>query len=363
MDGPRSPSANEWPNILEFLNHSLRNDIEWSIANEYPTALTPTNLHNIQIISDEDRIISHAVVKPLIIKSPNLIFKVGAIGSVVTNPEYRNQGYSSQVIQSCLKLCEKQQCDVSILWTGLFDFYRKFDFELSGYEYSFIINKEIITPQLNLRYSHDPKVAVDAILRLYNQHTVCSVRSTDELKKYLNIPNTKLYTAWDVNGKLAAYAVEGKGIDLNGYIHEWGGNTPAIMSLLNYIYNLKKHSFTFIAPKHSQGLINQLSSQVNFANEGHLGMIRIMDFAQLSTKIKRAFRAVGVLDIVLEQQGDQYIFGCGNDLYTMSTVRDMTQLIFGPVKWDEMNFIKPETRQKLAKLLPLPFWVWGWDSI
>lgn len=363
MNGPRTPSANEWPVLMEFLDHSLRQNSDWSIEKEYPTALTPTNIHNIQIISDEDNIVSHAVVKPLIIKTPHMVFKVGAIGSVVTKPEYRNLGYSSQVIESCLKLCEKQQCDISILWTDLFDFYRKFDFELSGYEYSFVIDKEIIAPIQNHRYSNDTRVAVDAIFRLYTQHTVSSVRSTDELKKYLSIPNTKLYTAWDKEGKLAAYAVEGKGIDLNGYIHEWGGNTSAILGLLNYIYSLKKQPFTFIAPKHSQGLIRQLSAQASYSNEGHLGMIKIMDFDQLAAKIKRAYRSLGVVDIVFEKQGDSYIFGCGRDLYTMNSIRDLTKLIFGPVEWDKMDFIAPETRTKLAKLLPLPFWIWGWDSI
>jgi predicted acetyltransferase len=363
MEGPRSPSANEWPNLIQFLDRSLRQDSNWSIAKEYPTALTPSNLHNIQIISDEDQIVSHAVVKPLIVKTPHLVLKVGAIGSVVTNPEYRNQGYSSQIIQSCLKLCEKQQCDISILWTDLFEFYRKFDFELAGYEYSFVIDKEILTPNLDLRFSNDPRVAVEAILRLYTQHTVCTVRSTDELKKYLSIPNTKIYTAWSSDGRLAAYAVEGKGIDLNGYIHEWGGSTSAIMGLLNYIYKIKKEAFTFISPKHSQGLIHQLNVQASFANEGHLGMIKIMDFNQFSTKIKRAFRSIGVVDIVLEKQDENYIIGCGNDLYKMSSIRDLTKLIFGPIVWDEIEYIRPETRSQLAKLLPLPFWIWGWDSI
>ena len=216
MEGPRSPREAELPQVLDFLNKKLRSEANWSIAAEYPTALTPNNLHNMRIIADDDKVLSHAVMKPLIIKSPHVIYKVGAIGSVVTDDQHRGQGLSTQVIQDCLKSASEQSCDIAILWTDLFDFYRRLGFELAGSEISFIIEENFEVPAHTLRFSTDSKVSPDAIYRLYSQHSVNSVRTIEETRKFLSIPETKVYTAWEPNGQLAAYAIEGKGIDLGG---------------------------------------------------------------------------------------------------------------------------------------------------
>ena len=95
MEGPRSPTENEFDRVLDFLNGQLRPDSQWSIAQEYPTALSTTNLHNMRIITENERILSHAVLKPLIVKTPHVVLKVGAIGSVVTDESARGQGLST----------------------------------------------------------------------------------------------------------------------------------------------------------------------------------------------------------------------------------------------------------------------------
>jgi predicted acetyltransferase len=364
MEGPRSPAENELSTVLNFLNKELRAEAQWSIDNEYPTALVPSNIHNMRIIKDQTQIVSHAVVKPLIIKSPYAIYKVGAIGSVVTDPKYQNQGHSKTVLNDCLELARSQQCDVAILWTGLHDFYRKIGFELAGTEMSLIIDKPLTEATApDLRFSSDPKVAPEAIFRLYSNHTVSTVRTIDETRKYMNIPQTKVYTAWEKNGALAAYAIEGKGADLGGYIHEWGGAVSKLIPLLNYIQTQKKSQLTIICPRHSQNLITQLLQKGAMANEGFLGMIKILNHDQLFGKIKRAFRAEGVSDIVLEKNKDGFLFGVGQELFTMTSESDMVNLLFGPVDIQRLDMMTEKARNQLAKILPLPFWVWGWDSV
>ena len=274
MEGPRSPREAELPQVLDFLNKKLRSEAPWSIAAEYPTAFATNNLHNMRIIADDEKVLSHAVMKPLIIKSPHVIYKVGAIGSVVTDDQHRGQGFSTQVIQDCLKSATEQSCDIAILWTDLFDFYRRMGFELAGYEYSFVIEEDFDVPPINLRFSTDPKIAPDAIYRLYSSHTVNSVRTMEETRKFLSIPETKVYTAWEPNGQLAAYAIEGKGIDLGGYIHEWGGSVSKLMALLSFIRAQKGQPYTIIVPKHSTNLIEQLQRKTVTMNQGFLGMIK-----------------------------------------------------------------------------------------
>lgn len=363
MEGPRSPREAELPHVLDFLNKKLRSEAPWSIAAEYPTALTPNNLHNMRIIADEDRVLSHAVMKPLIIKSPHVIFKVGAIGSVVTDDQHRGQGLSTQIINDCLKSATEQSCDIAILWTDLFDFYRRMGFELAGSEISFIIEDNFDVTPTNLRFSTDNRVSPDAIYRLYSAHSVNSVRTIEETRKFLSIPETKVYTAWESNGQLAAYAIEGKGVDLGGYIHEWGGSVSKLMALFSFIRAHKNQPYTIIVPKHSVNLIEQLQRKPVTMNRGFLGMIKLVNFDQLAAKIKRTFRAEGVADIVLEKHANHFVIGVGQDLYTINNETDMVRLLFGPMDYRAIGIFKEETVQKFEKILPLNLWIWGWDSI
>lgn len=363
MEGPRPPSGQEWPELLDFLTTNLRKEQKWSISDEYPTALTPANLHNVRIMTENKQIISHAVFKPLIIKTPHLILKVGAIGSVVTDERYRQQGLSREILKDCIKLALDQHCDFAILWTQLFDFYRKLGFELAGHEMNYVFENEFNPMIEGLRYSADAKVAPESLFRLYGQHTVNTVRTLEEFKKYLKIPQTQVYTAWDSSGTLVAYAIEGKGADLTDYIHEWGGGVKPLISLFSWIRKTKARPFTLIAPIHSQNIRREIEKYAPITHQGYLGMLKIIDFDQLAAKIKRAFRAAGVADIVLERQGHYVLFGCGKELITLEKEADVTQLLLGPLQADKIPHFQPDTVQKLSKILPLPLWLWGWDSI
>lgn len=363
MEGPRSPREQELPQVVDFLNKKLRAESSWPITAEYPTALAPSNIHNMRIISDGEKVLSHAVLKPLIVKTPQIIFKVGAIGSVVTDQDHQGQGLSSQLIYNCIELAKEQNCDMAILWTNLYDFYRKFGFELCGTEVSVIFEEEFQVPDQGLRFSSDNKISSEAIHRLYSQHTVGSIRNPEDTKKFLSIPQTKVYTAWEANGTLAAYAIEGKGADLTGYIHEWGGGVSKLMSLLSYIRRTKKEPFTMICPRHSLNLLKSLSTIDVTINEGFLGMIKVVQFDQLAAKIKRAFRAEGVADFVLEKQGSHFVFGIGAEIFTLNNEQDMTKFLFGPVNYEDLQIFSPGALEKIKKVLPLNLWVWGWDSI
>lgn len=115
---PRSPAPIELNKVIDFLNKNLRLNISWPITKEYPTALSTSNIHNMSIITDDnqEQILAHALLKPFICKTPYTIFKVGAIGSVVTDPAARNQGLSSQNLKNCIA---KADFDYSTLYKHL----------------------------------------------------------------------------------------------------------------------------------------------------------------------------------------------------------------------------------------------------
>lgn len=363
MDGPKAPNEIEYSNLIQFLNTELRGQENWSITNEYPLAFNEGNRRNIRIITEQNKVISHALVRPLIVKTPVAPFKVAAIGSVVTSSDHRKNGYSTKVIESCLQLAMSQNCELAILWTNLHDFYRRLGFELAGSELSIIFDRQLQLPDSNLKFIEGAKVAPEAIHRLYQQHTVASHRTLDELRQSLKIPNSRIYTAWDTHGLLQAYAIEGKGADLLGYVHEWGGGVPSLLQLFNHIQLQQNKPITIITPKHAQNLIRQCKEHHLAIHEGFLGMVKILDVQKIINKVKRYAKSQGVTDLVLEYQDHKLFIGMRDNILTTDSEGDMARIFFGPLTPSEIQLFSETTRTALAKILPLPLWVWGWDSV
>ena len=364
MKGPRSPDNLEYPKVLSFLDENLRSDVKWSISDEYPTAINPKNQHNIRIITDEENVLSHAVWRPLLVQTKMGLYKVAMIGSVVTNETHRNQGLSRKIIEDCVTQAEAHGCDFAILWTDKYDFYRKLGFELAGTEYCGSVDRELQNAQEGLRIVEGAQIAPEALLKVYQKHTVHSLRNLEEIRSYLQIPNSRIYTAWSANNTLEAYAVEGKGKDLDAHIHEWGGNVKAIFTLINHIRTKQNRNIQIMIPEHSSNLRTHLEEQGVPCHKGFLGMIKLLNHSTLFSKVLRHARAgLNHHDFHLHKNGDEFHFGVNGKNFTTDKEVDIAHLIFGPLKPSEIYGFDKATAQILDQIFPLPMWIWGWDSI
>jgi N-acetylglutamate synthase-like GNAT family acetyltransferase len=363
MEGPRPLHEHELGAFVDFLSTELRPNKPWSIAEEYPVAIQNSNLNNVRVIKDNGEFLSAAVMKPLVVKTPAGLFKVAAIGSVVTGAKHRNQGLSQQILQDCLAAARLHGCDFAILWTNLYDFYRKIGFELAGSEVCLSIPKDMQVEDSGLRFLQSSKVDPEAILRLYSQHTVGSLRTADEIRKFLDIPNSRVFTAWDSLNRLQAYAVEGKGADLDGYIHEWGGGVSKLLPLLKFATETEGRPLNLIAPAHSANLARQMKEQGATEHAGVLGMIKILNTQQLLLKLKKNIRGLGVEGVALEQRDGQIYIGQGEHIFRTDAESDLVKLIFGPLKASQLNAFDKETAVILESVFPINMWIWGWDSV
>jgi hypothetical protein len=244
------------------------------------------------------------------------------------------------------------------------NFYRKLGFELGGTEISLSIPQNFKCTEVpGLRFVNSNKVDPEAILRLYSQHSAGSVRTADEIRRLLQIPNMRVYTAWDEQNKLQAYAIEGKGADLEGYIHEWGGGVSKLLPLLKFATQEQKKPLTIITPPHSQNLIRQLKEAGAVEHSGVLGMIKILNAPALLTKIKKYIRSTGVEDVVLEAREGRFYMGYREEIFSTDSESDLVRLLFGPLKAGELNAFDKNTAEVFERLFPLSLWIWGWDSV
>lgn len=357
----KSPgSQTEVQSLLNFLTQQLRPQVNWSIDSEYPQVFQERNRHNLKLIEVNGQPVTHAALRPIILQTPQLMLKVGAIGSVVTDPQFRGHGYSRQVIQECLEQAQRQDCDFAILWSDLHDFYRKLGFELAGFEEYFLIQKPLPVNTSLLRFMQSNQVDPEAILRLYNKHTIHSYRTADEIRQFLKIPNTKLYTAWSDQNQLMAYAVEGKGADLTGFIHEWGGQIEEICQLINYVLEQKKQPFTMLLGPHNVNLMTRLQRFGISGQQGYLGLIKLLNTLSFGKKVQKLARQQKLNFELLQLESGQYqITFEGQRLY-FKNESELVRIFFGPLPRLDLN---PENEQKWQRFLPLSTWIWGWDSI
>jgi hypothetical protein len=90
-------------------------------------------------------------------------------------------------------------------------------------------------------------------------------------------------------------------------------------------------------------------------------MIKLISHDQFFAKIKKAVRSLGMNDFVLEKRNNEFIMGFAGDLIAITDEKDLVRVLFGPVP--EIPFVQTETQRKFAQFLPLPMWIWGWDSV
>lgn len=354
----------ELQDIYKFLDSNTRHLRSWSVLEEYPSAFHPNNHSNIRIVRENNEIISHAVLKTTLIKTPYCIFNVGMIGSVFTQQNHRHKGISSEVINDCIERAKELKCDFVMLWTDLFDFYKKFGFELAGSELSLILSPKF-QPAMepDCKIIEGRQVDPHALHRVYQKHSVTSTRSVQDVKQFLNIPNSRVYTAWDKNNQMVAYAVEGKGTDLQGYIHEWGGSTNALLQLFQHIQKAQQKEVIVISPLHCKNLIRRCEESGAQSFQGILGMVKVLDPKTMTKKAQQTARRMGIKDFAIEWHNETLYFGTSEEMFKTDSLSDITQLLFGPKKPSEIHSFQPDIAEKLDRLLPLPLWIWGWDSI
>ena len=361
----KKPNPEDWNNINSFLKKSLRDQVDWTLDDEYPLAFSEKNRHNIRYIEDDGKICSHAVLHPTLIRTHYHLFKVGLIGSVVTAPDDRGKGYSGKIIESCIEASKENGCDFAILWTDLFNFYAKFGFEVGGTEIALQVDEKFTAPiKDSIKILDTSKVSSASLLKIYNQHQLKTIRHSSDVEKYLNIPNSEVYTAWNrQTNALEAYCVVGKGADFMNYIHEWGGNVSSVMSLIKHIYNQKKKSVTIITPPQCKNLIRQMEDHQAQKFFGVLGMIKIINPLNFCKKIKKGARALGYDSFVFEFRENKYYFGYGDEIYQTDSDQDITRLVFGPLNPGQIHSFSDQALEAFEQIFPIPFWVWGWDSI
>ncbi len=178
----------------------------------------------------EGQLLSSISVRIAQLKTNSGTVPVGLMGAVVTHPKYRGQGLVSKLIPMALEWAHKQGAKDVFLWGGEHSLYSKFGFDLCGEQFRVPL-ENLPQPKMDLPVSRGWAPLLFECLKERRYGLCLSDRD------YFWISAHKNVDWWWIGNekKIRAYAALGRGIDLQGLIHEWGGEREALFYLLSEI--------------------------------------------------------------------------------------------------------------------------------
>jgi hypothetical protein len=140
-----------------------------------------------------------------------------------------------------------------------------------------------------------------------------------------------------------AYVAIGRGIDLNGIVHEWGGNPQALRALLAWLKATRPGLILLGAP----WILAQFGIDVKQAKPEYLCLARVFD----PERIVKAFYPASDFKAIAEEAGFKISGKQGSGLLS---VPDAARLVFGP-------HVEDDGAKRLS--VPIPLWIWGLDAV
>ncbi|MGE0616501.1 MAG: GNAT family N-acetyltransferase [Bacteriovoracia bacterium] len=267
------------------------------------------------------------------------VLPVCIIGGVATHPNARGLGYASKLVSICNEWATEHGAAASLLWGSEFDLYHRLGFDLCG--------SQIQLPIAGIG------AAAGAIEQGWNP-AIFHQQVARREGLVIEPGDQRWYTAhknvlWFWNGPKdhpTAYVGLGRGIDLQGIIHEWGGEPSALRELLAGV--AKVHPEATILG--SRELFRRHGILFDDAASQYLCLAKVLDPQRLvmsyhpTVKVESTRWPASNGDATWEIQiGDR-------TTYLKDT--DLPKFFFGP----ERNI------PGFDLYLPLPLWVWGLDA-
>jgi N-acetylglutamate synthase-like GNAT family acetyltransferase len=317
--------------LVTWLDSLLRKDSDISVAEDLPLLFEKSEQVSRRLIIAGGRPAAHAAARLIDVECAGGVVRAAVIGAVATDPKHRRRGLGSRVIATLLDDLAARGVALAILWADVPKFYEGLGFALAGRETIFICPRQAW---------HAPRrtttrLATDADLRairILHEHEACRVRRDEATwRKLLALPKTDFYVI-EREGRVIAYGVVGKGHDLAGCLHEWGGEEVLLPVLVGGVFSLRTERELYVmSPPWKRQAARAMGFHHAIAHAGPLAMLRALDRPALR-------RSLGIADVTAlpEDHGDfvRRVFGCPS---------------------------QPEAAE--GSPLPVPFYLFGLDSM
>jgi len=232
-------------------------------------------------LTEHGEVCSACAILPREFVVPGGRLRLGLIGYVATDSSTRGRGFASSVLDAAEAALADRGCVASLLWADDPAFYERRGYRTLGRELDFCVDAKALDalPRWGSTRELDPERDAEQVQALVAARPIGVERNLDEMRALLNIPGLRGRVATR-GGEVVAFACEGKGPDLHGTIHDWGGETLAVLALIGELaapHVAAGRAAFVIAPHAMLPTVRGLIDLGLAAKLGILGMGRLLD--------------------------------------------------------------------------------------
>ncbi len=291
----------------------------------------------------------------------------GLIGSVSTDPDFRQRGLATRVLIDAEERLTRSGCHFALLWADDADFYLARGWRPMGVEVDFAIPADL---RLLLPRCESVRVAQEGdaagIHALYVGHPQRIDRTTVETEQLLAAPGVDTLVA-ESGGQMVGYACMGRGEDLRHVVHEWGGPVEIILGLVRShmeraMLRSDNGDVFLMTPAGSEELHGELERLGCEGLVGILGLGKILDIDS-TTRLLRDVAVDTTFEPVVSADGPTGVRIAGSRAAVTVPRTELLSLLF-PARGDRFHLERVERAAGADfSRLPLEPFAWGLDSI
>ena len=369
MEGPRRAKVSEYDELMTLINRSFYPHSREGIQREYNHIYRPSHraASNNLIIRHQGKIVSNVGLFPLSLRVEDALLKVGGIGGVCTDANYRGQGLMSRLLKKSIKIMETEGYDISWLG-GDRKRYGNFGWETAGRQYHFTVSRrhlsDLPSAFSRVRFFEESKSDLRKIAAIYEKQPVRNERTPSD---YLSLfTRGKRETLLAEEGESFAYLI----LSVQGphrTVDEFGGPAELLEGLAHYLFRRRKHlkslNFSCAPGSHYIPFLLKISDTYSI---GPLGMIRLINLQSTLKKLipflrRRASRMGVKGELALKIKGQEeevnLTFGNRQPHYKIELKRRaLSRLLFGPLEASD-SLESLEVSPLIEALFPVPLYI------
>ncbi len=389
MDGPRACRPEEFDETIDLINQTFRAGSDQNIRTDYPLIFNQEKLEYMRILKVDGKVVAHVPVAPRQVVAREDTFKIGIISPTITHPDYRGRGYATLCLRDCIRIMEKNQWPVAVLWTvePTFPFYHHSDFEAVGCQgrvYRLQPRDEALFaagPFAIAPFVPDNPLHLDALIRIHDAEPHRIDRSRPEYLALFTLPKTRTLLALE-GEEVASYLTIGTGTNKPGLI-EAGGEEGGLEALIKHVLLDREapiQALTHLTPSALETVIEarKPGTQRPIEEAGGIGfqMMRLNSLEQLLRRIPNFLRekSAGLHgEVGLEcsdtgeyltlrfRDGEVDFANQKTPTPVVLTRRQLGQLIFGSHPSLPPLALEGEAGEMLNQIFPFYFPIWDLD--
>ena len=272
-------------------------------------------------------------------------------------------------MRACVEQLRREGVALAVLWSDLHGMYGRLGFHPAGRERFLLLEPEVLQ-HASVCGGPAPQLDVDApqrgdwgmLERLYTSRRFRAERRTGDLELLAAAPEVTLRVARN-RGRPVAYAALGRGDDFAEVVHEWAGEEAGVLACLRALHHGRSTIGLMASPEDAE-LISRLLSAGAGEHTRVFALMRLLDSSKLWDAVSADAQGLAAVEMV--GTGDRVRVTGGAGEVQITEARALS-LLLGNELPPELDDLAPaltaEERVAFEKRVPLPLYLWGFDSI